>query len=605
MKRLLAFVFCALAPAAIWWARSGGPAPVPAYNLRRVAVDQAGGGDGAISPDGRLFVISSRRSGNWELWSYDLQTSVWKQLTNDPADDFEGRWSPDGKKLVFCSTRAGQKNIWTLDLESGALKQLTFEKEDEEYPAWSPDGKSVVYTSGAWGMRNYYIVPAEGGTPRRVTAHAGLGGACTFEPDGKSLICHRYDLGSGDLLRLRLSDGEVSTITSGAAWDYKPTTSPDGRWIAFSRSEEGPSHIWLLPSAEGRPRQLTQSSGDDRWPTWSASGNQLFFHRVVERGTAIKVLERRTGEVRTVVGEEEAPSQASFDPRAERVVYSSDVGGRKALKILDLKTGSRRTLDTGPGDADFPRWSPDGKSIAFVARRGERWEVCLIEPDGGDAITLTEGIPNLHGMDGPVDWSPDSSRIVFQSDTRPFEALIYVIEVRTRRLTSLTSGAWFDEAPSWSPDGRSIVFMTTRGGNWTWSFYKLSLRDGSVETLAGPDWVEKNFPRMSVDGNMVWSMHNEYEKEVLAERGPDGKVRILAGAGDGARWPSYSSDGKWILFTTIHRQVEYWLAENPLGAGSPASATPASTVSEAEAEESPAVCRTETALAERSERAHV
>lgn len=593
MKKFMALGGCLLFLLSTLWVRNW-TAATPAYHLHRIAVDSAGGGDGAISPDGKQFVISSKRSGNWELWSYDMMNSTWKQLTNDPADDFEGRWSPDGKKIVFCSTRAGQKNIWILNLEDGACKQLTFSKNDEEYPAWSPDGKYVIYTSGAWGARNYYIIPSEGGAPRRITDQAGLGGACTFEPNGDSVICHRYDLGSGNLLRVRLSDGGVNMITLGNAWDYKPTTSPDGRWIAFSRSEEGPSHIWLLPSAaNSSPRQLTQSPYDDRWPVWNAAGNLLFFHRIVERGTALKILNRKTGELRTLVGEDEHPLQASFDPQARHVVYCSQAEGRKTLKILDLRTGQIRALNTGSGEADFPRWSPDGTSIAFVSKRGPRWEVCLIKPDGSGLVNLTEGIPNLHGMDGPIDWSPDGSKIVFHADTRPFEALIFIIEVRTHRLTNITSGAWFDESPSWTPDGRGIVFMTTRGGNWTWSFFKLSLQDGHVDSLAGPDWVEKNFPRMDADGFTIWSMHGEYDKEVLAERAPKGDVRILSKAGSGARWPSYSSDRAWILFTAIEHQVEYWIAENPFGEGSPlTNSSSASGTEEATADNSE-VCQAE------------
>jgi TolB protein len=133
--------------------------------------------------------------------------------------------------------------------------------------------------------------------------------------------------------------------------------------------------------------------------------------------------------------------------------------------------------------------------------------------------------------------------------------------------------------------------MTTRGGNWTWSFYKLSLRDGSTETLAGPDWVEKNFPRMTVDGHLVWSMHDEQDREVLAERGPKGKVSVLAAAGDGARWPSYSADGKWVLFTTINHQVEYWLAENPFGAGSPVTDNSTANTSETNPADAPEICQ--------------
>lgn len=568
----------------------------PVFREYRVAVDRAGGGDATLSPDGQRIVTSSKRSGNWEVWIYDLRTTQWTQVTNDPADDFEAKWSPDSSSLVFCSTRTGQKDIWTIDLKSGALKQITFSEEDDEYPGWSPDGKQLVYTGGPWGRRYYYVISATGGTPRRVSCEPGRAGACAFEPSGETLICHRYDLGSGDVFRMRVDNGEMTTLTSGTPWDYKPNISPNGELIAFSRAEEGPSQIFLLPGTGGKAQQLTSSPGDDRWPTWSASGDKLLFHRIIERGTAIKALDRKTGKVRTLVDESERPLQASFDPPAGRVVYCSQTDDRKVLKILDVQTGVRRILPTGPGQACYPRWSPDGKRIAYVGKSDRRWEVSVINPDGADRQILTAANAELHGMDGPIDWSPDSTRLLFQSDTDPFEARIYVVDVNTRKVESVTDGNWFDEAPSWTPDGKGLIFMSTRGGNWTWGFFRRAISGGDYETLAGPDWNQKNYPRQGRSGALIWSINDEQDRELLAERSPTGKVRVLEEAGVGARWPSYSSDESQVLYTVMDRQVEYWLAENVISGVRPSVDTVATVTTD---ETETHVCHVDLALEKR------
>ncbi len=544
--------------------------PAGAFRLVRLAVDPQGGGDATLAPDGKRFLSTSKRSGNWEVWEHDIASGRWTQLTDHPAEDFEARYSPDGRVVAFTSDRDGAKNVWTLRPETGELKQLTSFKDEAEYPDFTADGRFVTFTGGPWGTRDFFLVPILGGEPRRLSRQSGRAGACS-KGDASSLVCHRYDGGSGDVVRLWLADGQETPLTGGTPWDYKPTLSPDDKWVAFSRSTEGPSQIWVLPLADGRPRRLTRTPYNDRWPTWSADGSKLFFHRVVERGLAVKSLEPRTGNVRTLVGAAEAPLQASLSPDGRLLAYCAQRGAAHAIRVLDLPSGATRTLDTGGREACYPRWSPDGTRLAFASRPADdaRWEISVARADGSERVELTEGQRDLRGMDGPVDWSPDGARLVFHADTGPFEADLWVVDVRTRRLERLTNDPWFDEAPAFTPDGRAVVFMSTRGGNWTWGLYRLTLEGGAVETLAGPDWVEKNFIRPGPGGRLLWSTEDERSVSVVAERAKTGEVRLFAGPADDARWPSYTTDGESIVFTQMEHTVEYWLAENPLGPGSP------------------------------------
>ena len=555
---------------------------LPGLTSRLLASDPAGSGDATLSPDGRRFVISSKRSGQWDLWSYEIAEETWTRLTDSPAEDFEARWSPDGGTLVFTSTRGGSKDLWLLDLADGGLTQLTDAPDDEEYPAFSPDGRTVVYTGGPWEARTFYTVPVSGGEGRPTHMQPlPAGGACTYAPDGRGLWCHTYHRGSGDLERRSLISGEVHQRTFGGDWDYKPMASPDGRWVAFSRSREGPADIWLLDTVNGRTHPLVESPHEDRWPNWSADGRLLFFHRLVDQGIALKLFERSSGEVRTLVGVEEEPLMGSFDADGERAVYCARAGTATILRSLDLRSGVRRDLELGLDDACFPAVSPDGRRLAFVGRerRGQRWDVAVV-PLGsrgkapgtgsqealevvGKPRWLTAGIPDLRGLDGRLAWSPDSSRLAFHGDTGPFEADLYILGVDSKEFLNLTRDAWFDEAPSFTPDGEALLFMSTRGGGWTWGFYRLSLRDGTITTLAGPDYVEKNFVRMARDGSLLWTQYDEEGRELLMERLAGGVDRARPEAGAGARWPSVSRDGDGVLFTEVERRVEYWWVEMP------------------------------------------
>jgi TolB protein len=535
----------------------------PTQSLHLVAVDETAGGDATIAPDGRRFVTTSRRTGDWELWIYDIDRKRWSQVTHQAGEDFEAKWSPDGTRLVFTSSRDGQKDIWTVDLPTGAQRRLTFSRDDDEYPAWSPDGTSIVYTGGPWNARDFFIVPSSGGPARRITRVSGRAGACTFEPGGETVVCHRYDSGGGDVVRLWVTDGEEVPLTSGTGWDYKPTASPNGKFVAFSRSTEGPSHIWLVPAEGGRPWPLTAGRFDDRWPTWSGDSRRILFHRAIDDSLGVERLDRRDPAAPAlVVPPSERPLQASLHPDGATIAYCSDADTGRRVKIRDIPTGHVQTIDAGGEEACYPRWSPEGQRLAFTVRHGGRWHVAVAARDGSALRVLTQARTDLRGMDGTIDWSPDGTRLIFHADTDPFEARIFSIDLASGVVTGVSGPGFFDESPSWSRNGRDILFMSTRGGNWTWALYRLNLRTGKVRPFTVPDWIEKNFPSESNDGAIVWTAADAHGASRLVEQ-RGGTAAVVARAGTGARWPTYSRDDRFITYTRMAHRVEFWIIENP------------------------------------------
>jgi TolB protein len=245
------------------------------------------------------------------------------------------------------------------------------------------------------------------------------------------------------------------------------------------------------------------------------------------------------------------------------------VDDRKELRVLDLASGKSRPLAVGLAQACAPRWSPSGDRIAFVGLDGRRWEVCTASADGRDVRVWTREHPELTGMFGLLDWSPDGRRIAFRSNTEPFASDLFTVDTTDGKLQELTHDEHWDESPSFTPDGRGLLFMSTRGGNWTWGLYRMSLPDGAIEPVAAPDYVEKNFPRVGPGGFTVWSSEDGAHHLVLAERAPDGQVRPLVPEVHGARWPSYSPDGKQVLFATVERRTEYWVVDGAFSSGSP------------------------------------
>jgi len=177
-----------------------------------------------ISRDGRLLV-SSDRSGNWDLYMLTASGGDLQQLTRDPAIDAGPRWKNDDSKVVFYSSRTGHREIWIMSIDGGPARQLTQGQSESLDPDWSPDGQEVAKDGDG-----IHIVPAQGGQARRLTN----------EPR-----------------------------------DHHPDWSPDGRWVAFDASRDGTRRLWWCPALGGQPVPLTKGAG--QYPRWSPDGKHIYF----------------------------------------------------------------------------------------------------------------------------------------------------------------------------------------------------------------------------------------------------------------------------------------------------------------------------------------
>jgi eukaryotic-like serine/threonine-protein kinase len=177
-----------------------------------------------VSPDGRLL-ISSDRSGNWDIYILSPGTGDLQQLTTDPGVDAGPRWKPDGTEVLFYSTRSGHREIWIMPAGGGPAKQITHGDAESFYPCWSPDGRMIVK-----------------------------------EGDGISVV----DPQTGQ--ERRLTDQSL---------DIGPQWSPDGRWIVFTSKRDGANRLWRIPAAGGQPEQLTKKMAYTL--QWSPDGKKIYY----------------------------------------------------------------------------------------------------------------------------------------------------------------------------------------------------------------------------------------------------------------------------------------------------------------------------------------
>lgn len=539
------------------------PTLAEAVALALVAADPAGGYDGALSPDGRYLAVSSTRSGNASLWLFDRHTSEWRQLTDEAGEDTEPAWSPDGKQLAFTSWREDGKHLWLLTLADGRLRLLTPGDEEEEYAAWSADGRSIVYTGGPWKARNFYLLDVISGERQALLEGPGHVGACTFHSDNERVLCHTYGNGYGDLLTIDVSDGTQTPLTQANEWLYKPATDPSGRWLAYTRIRDH-DEIQLAPMpARGKLVSGAVTIAEGRWPVFARQGRELLFHRLVDVGSQVRLLDRETGDFEVLVQAAEKPEKATLSPDDRFVAYCSRQLEQPQIRVLDRVSGVSQALPVGY-PACYPSYSPDGKTLALALRVDGKWQVATMASDGtGEPTVWTAGYDHLQDLDGPVLWAPDGKRLTFTSRTAPYESDLFVLDLITGELTNVTKDDWYDEGPSFSSDGDGVVFMSTRGGDWTWGLFRLSLEDGQTTPLTEPNYIEKGYPLAFDDGSHMWIETDScLSSSFIAERDSQGTVSYRHGHA-GARWASRSASGRSVLFTISSRRTEYWVATLP------------------------------------------
>jgi Tol biopolymer transport system component len=153
-----------------------------------------------------------------------------------------------------------------------------------------------------------------------------------------------------------------------------------------------------------------------------------------------------------------------WSPDGRHLAFVSDRDGNREVYVMDVALAL--SSDAAPEDAltnvsqhkapDWqPAWSPDGSRLAFASHRDDNWELYLVDADGSNLVRLTLHAEN----DFAPSWSPDGHRLVFAS-RRFQDADLFVIDTETGELTQLTTGTQNEFEPAWSPDGEWIAYVT-------------------------------------------------------------------------------------------------------------------------------------------------
>ncbi len=437
------------------------------------------------SPDGSRLAFVSTRTGNGDIYILTLNTGDLRRLTFDDSIDLLDGWSADGRWIYFTSTShdVGTPDVYRVSSDGGTPMEVSGDLYTAEYfGAPAPDGSTIAFTGHGIGGSQWW---------RKGHSHI----------DESEIWLMRFG-----------SKPAYEQISDGNAKEMWPMWSKDGRILYYISDRSGAQNVWARELA-GKSRQITQfKDGRVLWPSISYDGRTIVFERNFEIwkldtasdragaisntrrgapvGPAVEHL-RLTDQISEIAlapdgkkiafvvrGEVFAASatdggdaaRVTFTPAEEsqivwsgdsrRVVYVSDRDGPTHLFVYDFATNSEAQLTRESASDDTPRFSPDGKMVAFQ-RGGEEIRVLDLDSKKEHSIARAHLERPPLSSDRPFVWSPDSKWIAYMPVGEKLFKNVFVAPVTggdTRQVSFVANGG--SNTISWSPDGLFLLFDT-------------------------------------------------------------------------------------------------------------------------------------------------
>lgn len=397
-----------------------------------------------------------------------------KPLMSLPGEEADPAFSTNGTQLAFSYRPEGESSFDLYVKVAGKMEplRLTETPEDERHPQWSPDGRQIAFLKRSADGVEIWLVSATGGGERRVSPAgwpATLGETrVAWTKSGGSLVVpgrESPDEPEG-LYLLELATGKRRRLTlppAGSIGDAFPQFSPDWKQLAFLRQAPSRIHeIWVMDANEPRSERPVNTDGFGiSGLAWSWSGHSLLY--VSTRGgpdPAVWMLDPRGGRPKLVTVLPVNSRGLTVSAETDAIAFTQNEA-KSSIWRYDL-TASRREperLIKSNGVQAMPRFSPDGRSIAFMSDRAGGFELWVSDADGNHARRLTD----LRGEGGSPRWSPDGNRIAFDVRKGGLHRIL-TVSATGGAPVELVGDRFENGAPSWSVDGRWVYFCSSRSG---------------------------------------------------------------------------------------------------------------------------------------------
>ncbi len=247
-----------------------------------------------------------------------------------------------------------------------------------------------------------------------------------------------------------------------------PTATPlgGGGKIAFMSDKDGAPNIYTMNADGSSIAQLTKTQAVNVFPFWSPDGKRIAFSvNATNQPFAWRVFVMNADGSDAKAVTNFSSAAAHWSPDGKQFVINSDrdltTPDVPEVYVVNVDGSNPARLTNLPANVDAqPKWSPDGKKIAFFTNRDGNNEIYLMDADGKNPANLTRH----PASDSSPRFSPDCRKIAFVSD-RDGNSEVYVMDSNGANVKRLTNDPASDNYPAWSPDGTKIIFSSRRSGN--------------------------------------------------------------------------------------------------------------------------------------------
>jgi TolB protein len=242
--------------------------------------------------------------------------------------------------------------------------------------------------------------------------------------------------------------------------------SPDGGRLLFTRIHGGHMALWTMKADGSDWKQVFASNKQPHFDgCWHPDNRKIAFVFDKLQGTdgllQIDTINLDGSDHKNLIPHKAFEESPRWSPDGKRLAWVSTRDGNQEIYVADADGKNLKRLTSEPAQDNNPSWSPDGKQIAFCSGRKGNLDIWVMNADGSDVHRLTTD-PHLDCWPA---WSPDGKRIAFTTN-RDGNYEVYVMNADGTGQRNVTRHPAQDNFPAWSPDGKRLAFISNRGGGY-------------------------------------------------------------------------------------------------------------------------------------------